>query len=301
LGPAPRRQIDAPKTLADEAYQRIHDDIFAANSLQTTSFNLTRCARRYNIGLSPVREALSRALRWRSRGRRRAARILRRAGDAWGVARHADLRINFSVLRWERSIRTGGDDWENSVVTAYYQLNKLENRLIASLTRSTMNGTAQPRVPPGSRVRLRLALAAAFLRHPLLISSSAIGAASSFTPYRSDDRRRAQADHGMALARDTAACKVLSSIRTCRARDRRHDGKAEGTRSCRRSKKRKKGAARPRTSQQPSAVTPASPDRGQTSQSRRELHDRRFLRLRLHCRALRHSNIKKCIVINIAS
>ena len=127
-GPAPRRQIDAPKTLADEAYQRIHDDIIRGEFAPNDKLQPDALRERYNIGLSPVREALSRvaleglAVAEGQRGFFVAPATREELLDI------ADLRINFSVLSLERSIRHGGDEWENAVVTTYYQLNKLENQ-----------------------------------------------------------------------------------------------------------------------------------------------------------------------------
>src|SRR6185312_6586397 len=121
-------QIDAPKTLADEAYQRIHDDIIRGEFAPNDKLQPDALRERYNIGLSPVREALSRvaleglAVAEGQRGFFVAPATREELLDI------ADLRINFSVLSLERSIRHGGDEWENAVVTTYYQLNKLENQ-----------------------------------------------------------------------------------------------------------------------------------------------------------------------------
>jgi DNA-binding GntR family transcriptional regulator len=127
-GPAPRRLIDAPKTLADEAYQRIHDDIIRGEFAPDDKLQPDALRERYNIGLSPVREALSRvaleglAVAEGQRGFFVAPATREELLDI------ADLRIQFSVMSLERSIRHGGDEWENAVVTSYYQLNKLENQ-----------------------------------------------------------------------------------------------------------------------------------------------------------------------------
>jgi DNA-binding GntR family transcriptional regulator len=126
-GPAPRRQIDAPKTLADEAYQRIHDDIIRGVFAPNEKLQPDALRERYDIGLSPVREALSRvaleglAVTEGQRGFFVAPATRQELLDI------ADLRINFSVMSLERSIRLGDDAWENRVVTTYYQLSKLEN------------------------------------------------------------------------------------------------------------------------------------------------------------------------------
>jgi len=126
-GPAPRRQIDAPKTLADEAYQRIHDDIIRGVFAPDEKLQPDALRERYNIGLSPVREALSRlaleglAVTEGQRGFFVAPATRQELLDI------ADLRINFSMMALQRSIERGDDAWENRVVTTYYQLHKLEN------------------------------------------------------------------------------------------------------------------------------------------------------------------------------
>lgn len=128
-GPAPRRQIDAPRTLADEAYLRIHEDIIRGEFAPNDKLQPDTLRDRYNIGLSPVREALSRialeglAVAEGQRGFFVAPATREELLDI------ADLRIQFSVMSLERSIRRGGDEWENAVVTSYYQLNKLEKQV----------------------------------------------------------------------------------------------------------------------------------------------------------------------------
>src|ERR1700751_4885915 len=91
-GPAPRHQIDDPKTLAERQPDAARE--------------------RYTLGRSPVREALSRvaleglAVAEGQRGFFVAPATREELLDI------ADLRINFSVLSLERSIRHGGDEWE---------------------------------------------------------------------------------------------------------------------------------------------------------------------------------------------
>jgi DNA-binding GntR family transcriptional regulator len=127
-GPAPRRQIDAPRTLADEAYLRIHEDIIRGAFAPNDKLQPDVLRDRYDIGLSPVREALSRvaleglAVAEGQRGFFVAPAMREELLDI------ANLRIQFSVMSLERSIRTGGDEWENAVVTSYYQLSKLEQQ-----------------------------------------------------------------------------------------------------------------------------------------------------------------------------
>ena len=123
-----RRQFDAPKTLADEAYQLIHDDIIQGLFAPNDKLQPDALRKRYGIGLSPVREALSRvaleglAVTEGQRGFFVAPATRQELVDI------AELRINFSAMSLERSILRGDDSWENAIVTTYYQLNKLENQ-----------------------------------------------------------------------------------------------------------------------------------------------------------------------------
>ncbi len=127
-GPAPRllKGDDAPKTLADEAYQRIRSDVINGVFLPEEKLQPDALRKRYGIGLSPVREALSRiALEGLAvaEGQRGFFVAPAERGELLDIA---DLRINFAMMALERSIRLGGDEWENAVVTTYYQLNKVE-------------------------------------------------------------------------------------------------------------------------------------------------------------------------------
>ena len=128
-GPATRLpQPDSPKTLADEAYQRIHDDIISGQFAPNDKLQPDALRQRYNIGLSPLREALSRvALEGLAvaEGQRGFFVAPATRGELHDIA---DLRTSLSMMALERSIRFGGDEWENSVVTTYYQLHKLETQ-----------------------------------------------------------------------------------------------------------------------------------------------------------------------------
>lgn len=128
-GPATRSpQADSPKTLADEAYFRIHHDIIAGQFEPGEKLQPDLLRKRYDLGLSPLREALARlaleglAVAEGQRGFFVAQATLEELNDI------ADIRINLSVAALERSIRFGDDDWENAVVTTHYQLQKLEKQ-----------------------------------------------------------------------------------------------------------------------------------------------------------------------------
>jgi GntR family carbon starvation induced transcriptional regulator len=128
-GPAPRLlRADAPKTLADEAYQHIRRDIINGVFAPGEKLQPDALRKLYNIGLSPIREALSRvaleglAVAEGQRGFFAAPALRGELADI------SDLRINLAMMALERSIRLGADEWENNVVTTYYQLNKLEKQ-----------------------------------------------------------------------------------------------------------------------------------------------------------------------------
>ena len=115
----------APKTLADEAFQRIRADIVCSRLKPGEKLQPDQLRDRYDIGLSPVREALSRlasdglAVAEGQRGFFVAPVSI---GELMDVA---DLRTQFSVKALERSIARGDEAWEAGIVAAYYQLNKL--------------------------------------------------------------------------------------------------------------------------------------------------------------------------------
>ena len=128
-GPATRLpQPDSPKTLADEAYQRIHDDIISGQFAPNDKLQPDALRQRYNIGLSPLREALSRL----------AAEGLVIAQDQRGyqvapvsVRNHreiTDLRTMLEPHALRISMQQGGEDWEVGVLAAHHRLQQVEKR-----------------------------------------------------------------------------------------------------------------------------------------------------------------------------
>ena len=131
-GPASRQALSrAPKTLADEAYRKIRDDIIAGRLEPGDKLQPDSLKEAYGIGLSPVREALSRLASdglvhgEGQRGFHVATVSIEELLDV------ADLRCQFSILALQRSIARGGESWESGVVAAYYQLNKLVEHMRA--------------------------------------------------------------------------------------------------------------------------------------------------------------------------
>jgi DNA-binding GntR family transcriptional regulator len=122
----------APKTLADGAFQRIRADIIKGALKPGEKLRPDRLSARYGIGLSPVREALSRLASDGlavAEGQRGFFVAPVSVGELEDVA---DLRITFSTMALERSIAGGDEAWEAGIVAAYYQLNKLVKQMKAA-------------------------------------------------------------------------------------------------------------------------------------------------------------------------
>jgi DNA-binding GntR family transcriptional regulator len=122
----------APKTLADVAFQRIREDIIKGALKPGDKLKPDRLSARYGIGLSPVREALSRLASDGlavAEGQRGFFVAPVSKGELEDVA---DLRVKFSTMALERSIAAGDEAWEAGIVAAYYQLNKLVKQMKAA-------------------------------------------------------------------------------------------------------------------------------------------------------------------------
>jgi DNA-binding GntR family transcriptional regulator len=122
----------APKTLADAAFQRIREDIVRSRLKPGEKLQPDQLRDLYGIGLSPVREALSRLASDGlavAQGQRGFFVAPVSVGELMDVA---DLRTQFSLRALERSIRDGDETWEAGIVAAYYQLNKLVKRMKAT-------------------------------------------------------------------------------------------------------------------------------------------------------------------------
>lgn len=124
-GPTSRLDQSKPKTLADEAFQKIRDDIVRGFLAPGEKLQPDVLRERYAIGVSPVREALSRlsadglTVAEGQRGFFVAPISLGELNDI------TDLRADLSVKALDRAIRFGDDEWESQLVGASYQLDKL--------------------------------------------------------------------------------------------------------------------------------------------------------------------------------
>lgn len=121
--------ITVAKTIADETYQHIRRDIISGALAPGTKLGMEMLTQRYEVGLSPLREAL-----------------VRLTGDALAVAEGQRgfwvSRISVDELRdtmstrllietqaLSLSIEKGGPDWERAVRDSYDELSALESKL----------------------------------------------------------------------------------------------------------------------------------------------------------------------------
>ncbi len=113
-------------TLSDRAYQQLKEDIVRGRLAPGTRLAVRQLSDSYDIGASPIREALHRLV-----GEGLVAAIGQRGfrvppisvADLQDVTRTRTL-LEIEALR--QSLRNGDDDWEAQVVASFHQLNKIE-------------------------------------------------------------------------------------------------------------------------------------------------------------------------------
>lgn len=119
------------KTIADQTYQHIRRDIISGALEPGTKLAMEMLTRRYDVGLSPLREAL-----------------VRLTGDALAVAEGqrgfwvsqisldelqdtTNTRLLIETQALSLAMERGGAEWEQSVRKAYEELSTYESRLKA--------------------------------------------------------------------------------------------------------------------------------------------------------------------------
>jgi GntR family transcriptional regulator, carbon starvation induced regulator len=117
-----------PKTLSDEAYRRVRGDLITGRLAPGARLQVERLKGDYDIGASPLREALSRLASEglvTAEGQRgfRAAELS--LSDLEDIAR---MRVLLETQALAESIGRGDDRWEAQVVAAHHQLTKAEPR-----------------------------------------------------------------------------------------------------------------------------------------------------------------------------
>lgn len=125
----PHTQALPEGTLSDQAYEQLKNDIVHGRLAPNSRLAVRQLSDNYNIGASPIREALHRLV-----GEGLVIAIGQRGFRAAPISRTdlQDLTRTRAMIETEalrQSMRNGGDTWEAGVVAAYYQLSKVERGL----------------------------------------------------------------------------------------------------------------------------------------------------------------------------
>jgi len=117
--------MSKPKTLTDIVYFKIRNDIVQGNLLPGSKLKIEPLRKRYDIGASPIREALSRLCAdgfAAVKGQQGFSVIEMSKEDLIDVT-NSRVLIENEVLKL--SILSGDDDWESKVVGAFHRLSKI--------------------------------------------------------------------------------------------------------------------------------------------------------------------------------
>lgn len=123
----------SPKTLSEQAYVQLRSEIQSGALLPGAKLSTTAMKQRFGLSLSTVREALTRLLGDAlvtlegQRGFRVAPVSLFDLHDLLAVRR----LVEGEALA--RSIERGDDGWEGGVVSAYHELQRIEERLSVTI------------------------------------------------------------------------------------------------------------------------------------------------------------------------
>lgn len=115
-----------PKTMTDKAYLQLRTDIVSGRLKQGTKLRVEELRSAYEMGATPLREALSRLSADGfviSEGQRGFKVVPMSAADLQDITNVRTL-VETEALR--NSIINGNDAWESRLVAAYYHLSKLE-------------------------------------------------------------------------------------------------------------------------------------------------------------------------------
>ncbi len=115
--------------LADQAAERLREDLVALALPPGLKLKAEFLQERYGFSSSPLREALNRLVQEGLivADQRRGFRVAPVSPDDFNDITRVRLLIDPQAL--QESIAVGGDDWEVSVVSAFYRLEKEEARL----------------------------------------------------------------------------------------------------------------------------------------------------------------------------
>ncbi|PVV21046.1 MAG: GntR family transcriptional regulator [gamma proteobacterium symbiont of Ctena orbiculata] len=119
-------EANGSKTLSDQAYLRLRSDIIHGDLQPDEKLRIEHLRTIYNVGASPLREALSRltADGFVTAEGQRGFRVAPMSED--DLADITRLRILLEKQALSQSIEQGDDAWESRIVATFYQLEKIE-------------------------------------------------------------------------------------------------------------------------------------------------------------------------------
>lgn len=117
--------VDAPKTVSEQVYRMLRSDIVWGKLEPGSPLKSDELRRKYEVGISPLREALSRLATERlvtSAGQRgfRVAPI-----DEDSIVDISETRLIIECAALNRSIELGDVDWETRVVASHHALSRV--------------------------------------------------------------------------------------------------------------------------------------------------------------------------------
>lgn len=125
---------NSPKTLADAAYARLRQEIIEGHLPAGSRLRVEHLSERYQLGATPLREALSRLAAERlvdaigQRGFRVAPMSLAELDDI------TEMRVLLEARAVEESVKRGGLDWEAKVVATHHAIARLDTHFKAGET-----------------------------------------------------------------------------------------------------------------------------------------------------------------------
>ena len=117
---------DAPKTLAEAVYRRFRQDILWGKLAPGAPLRFDELKRTYNVGISPLREALSRLASERlvTLSGQRGFRVAPLTAE--DVLDTMEVRLVIESEALTRSIHPGSLPWETRVVGSFHALSRIE-------------------------------------------------------------------------------------------------------------------------------------------------------------------------------
>ncbi|MEJ2612042.1 MAG: FCD domain-containing protein [Candidatus Thiodiazotropha sp.] len=124
-----------PKTLTDQAYGKLRDDIIRGEFQPGSKLRIELLKQRYGMGATPLREALSRLTQngfVTTEGQRGFRVSVTSLDDLEDIT---DMRVVLETLALKKSFEVGDDEWEARVIASFHQLSKIETATEPDLER----------------------------------------------------------------------------------------------------------------------------------------------------------------------